>query len=60
MTEFMNRTAGQAKTTDPVIAPVTASDLADYLVLDASDPVLDGILVAATSAVVRFLGYDPD
>jgi uncharacterized phiE125 gp8 family phage protein len=48
-----------ARTNDPLVSPVTASELADYLGLpNATDPSLDGILIGATSATIRFLHYD--
>lgn len=45
------------KTADPIVAPVTTQELADYLRLDdTSDPVLSGILIAATDAAIQFMG----
>lgn len=47
-----------AKTTDALVSPVTEQELADWLGADASDPVLHSLLLSATDAVVRSLGYD--
>lgn len=47
-----------AKTTDPLVSPVTASELADWVGVDSSDTLLAPLLLSATDAVIRFLGYD--
>jgi uncharacterized phiE125 gp8 family phage protein len=47
-----------ARTTDPLVPPVTAQELEDFAVIPASDPSVPGVLLSATSAVFRFLGYD--
>lgn len=50
------RTGYTTKATTPVVSPVTAQELADWLRLDdAADPVLNGILIAATSFVIERL-----
>lgn len=46
------------KTSDPLVSPVTAQELADYAVLDAADPAIPSVLLIATDAVIQFLGYD--
>lgn len=47
-----------AVTSDPLVAPVSASDAADYIGCDSSDPLLPGILMSATDAVIQHLGLD--
>ncbi len=48
-----------AQTNDPLQSPVTAQELADWLApLDSADPLLDPMLLTATDAVIRRLGYD--
>ncbi len=47
-----------ARTTDLLVPPVTAQELEDFAVIPASDPSVPGVLLSATSAVFRFLGYD--
>jgi len=58
MNQFLNRTAGQAKTTDPLVSPVTAQEVQDWLVLPGAEPTIPALLKSATGAVIRFLGYD--
>lgn len=47
-----------AKTTDPLASPVTAQELADYIGVASTDPLLAGLLLSATDAVIRLLQYD--
>ncbi len=47
-----------ARTSDPLASPVLAADLAEYLGVDATDPLLPGVLLSATDSVIQFLGYD--
>jgi hypothetical protein len=47
-----------AQTLDPVVSPVSAADIAAWLGVDTTDPVLPALLVGATGRVIRFLGYD--
>ena len=47
-----------AKTSDPLASPVTAQELADYIGVASTDPLLSGLLLAATDAVIRLLQYD--
>lgn len=49
-----NRTASW--TNDPVESPVSKSTLADFLGVDATDPLLQGLLDAATAAVIDYTG----
>ena len=46
-----------AKTTDPVVSPVSVEDLEAWLG-DVSDPILAGLLLSATDAVIQRLQYD--
>lgn len=46
------------KTTDQLVSPVTASELADWVGVDSADTLLPPLLLSATDAVIRFLGYD--
>src|SRR5690554_5448568 len=48
----------QARTSDPLVSPVDAGDLADWLALDSADPLLDPLLVSASDAVINHLGLD--
>lgn len=45
-------------TSDALVLPVTASELADWAKLDDSDPAITTALYAATSAVISFLSLD--
>jgi hypothetical protein len=47
-----------ARTTDPLVPPVTAEDLEDFAVIPATDPAVTGTLLSATGAVFRYLGFD--
>lgn len=47
-----------ARTSDPIVSPVTAQELADWLGADASDPLLTPLLSSATDAAIQFLNYD--
>jgi len=59
MSEFTNRKAGKAVTTDPTVSPVEMMDAMDFLGLSgSSDPLLAALLVAATDAVISFTGRD--
>lgn len=48
----------QAKTSDAIVSPVSAADLADFLGVDASNSLLPGLLTAATDAAIRYLNTD--
>lgn len=48
----------QARTSDPLVSPVDAEDLADWLGVDDTDTLLDPLLLSATDAVVNHLGLD--
>lgn len=48
----------QIETNDPLESPVFASELANYAKLDDDDPMIDTVLLSATSAVVSFLKQD--
>jgi hypothetical protein len=39
-------------------SPVTAADLAAFIGVDSTDPLLPGMLVAATDAVIRYINQD--
>ncbi|AIM40715.1 head-tail adaptor [Idiomarinaceae phage 1N2-2] len=58
MSEFINRTAGEATTGDPVVSVVDLQMLADYLRAEADDPILPMLGKQATSMAIDFLGYD--
>lgn len=45
-------------TEDPVISPVSADDLQAWLRLPDFDPLLNGILIQATDAVIKYIGSD--
>lgn len=40
------------------VSPVTVADLATFIGVDASDPLLAGMLQAATDAVIRYINID--
>ena len=48
----------QATPATDTVSPVTAAELAAFIGVDASDPLLAGILLAATDAVIRYLNQD--
>lgn len=48
----------QARTTDTLVAPITLQELADWLVVDVNDPVLQGVSLSATDAAIQFLGFE--
>lgn len=59
MSEFLNRRAGMAETDAPTVPPVTLADASAFLALpDATDPILGAMLVAATDAVINYIGFD--
>lgn len=48
----------QATPQTETVSPVIAADLAAFLGVDATDPLLDGMLVAATDVAVRWINQD--
>ena len=48
----------QATPQTDTVSPVTAAELAAFLGVDATDPLLDGMLVAATDAAIRWINQD--
>jgi len=48
----------QATPQTEVVSPVTAAELSAFLGVDATDPLLDGMLVAATDAAIRWINQD--
>lgn len=46
------------ETADPLVSPVFASELANYAKLDSDDPMIETVLLSATSAVFSFLKQD--
>ena len=49
-----------AKTNDPLVSPVTNAQAADFIGVDDTDPILPGLLLSATDAVIRAIQYDLD
>lgn len=49
------RTGYSTKALTPVVSPVTNETLADWIRVDVTDPVLSGLLIAATSYVIERL-----
>ena len=47
-----------AKTNDPLVSPVTNAEAAYFIGVDDSDPILPGLLLSATDAVIRAIQYD--
>jgi hypothetical protein len=59
VTEFLNRTAGRAVTTEPTVSPVEPAELAAWLGgVPATDPILPMLLQQATDSVINYLGKD--
>lgn len=59
MSEFTNRRAGQAVTTDQTVSPVDVLDALAFLSLPGTqDPLLQAMLGAATDAVINYIGFD--
>ena len=48
----------QATPQAPTISPVAAADFADYLSVESYDPLLPGMLIAATDAVIEHINHD--
>ena len=48
----------QARTNDALVPPITLQELADWLVVDVSDPILQAVSISATDATIQYLGYD--
>lgn len=46
------------ETNEPLVSPVFASELVRYARLDSDDPMIDTVLLSATSAVFSFLKQD--
>ena len=47
-----------ARTNDPLVSPVTNAEAADFIGVDSTDPILPGLLLSATDAVIRAIQYD--
>jgi hypothetical protein len=48
----------QATPQTDTVSPVTPSELAGLIGVDASDPLLPGLLIAATDAAIRYINLD--
>lgn len=48
----------QSWTEDPIVSPVTNQELADFLAVEANDPLLSGLAVSATAAVMKFTNVE--
>ena len=48
----------QARTNDALVPPITLQELADWLVVDVNDPILQAVSISATDATIQFLGYE--
>lgn len=46
------------RTLDPLISPVTNSELAEFLSVEASDPLLPGLLLAASQACIDYTNIE--
>lgn len=58
MSEFLNRRAPRAKPASGVVSPVTTAEFSEFMGGIPDDSFVAGILTAATSAAVSFLGKD--
>lgn len=48
----------QSWTNDPIISPVTNQELADFLAVEPTDPLLTGLALSATAAVMKFTSVE--
>lgn len=48
----------QSWTNDPIVSPVTNQELADFIAVDDTDPLLEGLLIAATDAVIKYTNVE--
>ena len=48
----------QARTNDALVPPITLQELADWLVVEVTDPILQAVSISATDATIQYLGYD--
>lgn len=48
----------QATPQTETVSPVTAADFADFIGASAADPLLPGLLQAATDAAIRYINHD--
>lgn len=48
----------QSWTDEPIVSPVTNQELADFLAVGATDPLLSGLAVSATAAVMKFVNVE--
>ena len=59
MAEFINRKAGTAETQGATVSPVALADALAFVGLPGpTDPLMDGLLIAATDAVINYIGFD--
>ena len=47
-----------ANTNDPLVSPVNNTEAADFIGVDDTDPLLSGLLLSATDAVIRSIQFD--
>ena len=59
MREFTNRKAGRAETAGLTVSPVPLADALEFASLPGpTDPLMDALLIAATDAVINYIGFD--
>jgi|GEM_PF-2102686 len=59
MSEFTNRKSGRAETVEPTVSPVPLADALEFASLPGpTDPLMDALLIAATDAVINYIGFD--
>ena len=59
MSEFTNRKAGIAEAQAATVSPVTLAEALSFASLPGpTDPLMDSLLVAATDAVINYIGFD--
>jgi len=59
MAEFINRKAGIAETQAATVSPVDLADALEFIgAPGTTDPLMGGLIVAATDAVVNYIGFD--
>ena len=59
MSEFTNRKSGRAETAEHTVSPVPLADALEFASLPGpTDPLMEALLIAATDAVINYIGFD--
>lgn len=46
------------RTTDALVSPISAGDFADFIGVESTDPLLDGLLLAASQAFIDYTSHE--